>query len=164
MFSWVQRRDDLGVNAFTRVITNGHDCDCSIPTVQRASSVTGHTTTKFIINRIKRHLTYIPILTKRRTIILPITCNTQSLAKIFTTPNYNSAVFFSFFFFTTLVWKVAAGSRTPNNVLILHSKPELGLFQEVAVCFCKNDPLFSDALLLLFPSDVGYKLEWLAKN
>ena len=47
--------------------------------------------------------------------------------------------------------KSAAGSRTPNNVLILHSKPELGLFQEVAVCFCKNDPLFSDALLLLLP-------------
>ena len=44
----------------------------SIPTVQRASAVTGHTTAKFITNRIKRHLTYIPILTKRRTLILPI--------------------------------------------------------------------------------------------
>ena len=55
------------MNVFTCVITNGHDCDCSIPTVQCASSVTGHTTDKFIINRIKRHLTYIPILTKRRT-------------------------------------------------------------------------------------------------
>ena len=45
MFSWVQKRDDLGVNAFTRVITNAHDYDCSIRTVQFASAVTGHTTT-----------------------------------------------------------------------------------------------------------------------